>query len=75
MTLDEEQAAFTNYLASYKQFILWLGKEFPEVYLENCVSGGIRALETWISIRSIEKFAPMYNGTYAEKIIMSGDAS
>ncbi len=33
-----------------------------------------RALETWISIRSIEKFDPVYNGDFTEKIIVSGDS-
>lgn len=111
LTQDEDQAAFTKYVAGYRQFIARLGREFPQVYLENCASGGLRmslssldgfdsfwisdnhslytqlnifkntllrmpsrALETWISIRSIEKFDPVYNDTWGEKIIMSGDA-
>ena len=109
---DNDQAALRKYMEGCRAFVRQLGEEFPQVYLENCASGGLRmslsslegfdsfwisdnhslytqleifkntllrmpsrALETWISIRSIEKFDPVYDGDCAEKIIMSGDAS
>jgi len=112
LTYDNGQTALRRYMDGYQSFVEQLGVRFPQVYLENCASGGLRmnlsslqgydsfwisdnhslytqleifkntlirmpsrALETWISIRSIEKFDPVYNGDYAEKILMSGDAS
>lgn len=112
LTYDSDQDALRKYMEGYREFVRRLGQDFPQVYLENCASGGLRmnlsslegfdsfwisdnhslytqldifkntlirmpsrALETWISIRSIEKFDPVYNGDYTEKIIMSGDAS
>lgn len=112
LTYDNDQTAMRKYMEGYQTFINRLGAEFPQVYLLNCASGGMRmslsslqgfdsfwisdnhslytqlevfkntlirmpsrALETWISIRSIEKFKPVYGGDYTEKIIMSGDAS
>ena len=110
-TDDPRQKAFSGYMAGYRSFVARLAGEFPQVYLENCASGGLRmslsslegfdsfwisdnhslytqleifkntlirmpsrALETWISIRSLEDFGPVYNGDTTEKIIMSGDA-
>lgn len=112
LNYDTHQDALRKYMEGYQIFVEQLGKRFPQVYLENCASGGLRmnlsslkgfdsfwisdnhslytqleifkntlirmpsrALETWISIRSIEKFDPVYNGDFAEKILMSGDAS
>ena len=112
LTNDPQGKAFADYMAGYRGFIARIGREFPQVYLENCASGGLRmslsslqgfdsfwisdnhslytqleifkntlirmparALETWISIRSLENFGPVYNGDTTEKIIMSGDAA
>ena len=111
LTDDPQKMAFSGYMAGYRAFVARLGREFPQVYLENCASGGMRmslsslegfdsfwisdnhslytqleifkntlirmpsrALETWISIRSLEQFGPVYNGDTTEKILMSGDA-
>ena len=111
LTDDPQRMAFFGYMAGYRAFVARLGREFPQVYLENCASGGLRmslsslegfdsfwisdnhslytqleifkntlirmpsrALETWISIRSLENFGPVYDGDTTEKIIMSGDA-
>ena len=112
LTYDEDQSAFRNYTEGYRMFTRQLGERFPEVYLENCASGGLRmslsslegfdsfwisdnhslytqleifkntllrmpsrALETWLSLRSLEHFTPVYGGGEAEMILSSGDAS
>ena len=112
LTDDENQKAFLDYAEGYRLFSRQLGERFPELYLENCASGGLRmslssleccdsfwisdnhslyaqleifkntllrmpsrALETWLSLRSLEQFTPVYGGGEGEKILASGDAS
>ncbi len=113
ITFDSDRRSFLGYFEGYNAFIKRIGKEFPEVYLENCASGGLRmslaslngfdsfwmsdnhslytqldifkntmlrmpsrALERWITIRSLENFEPVYPiGSKVEKILVSGDAA
>ncbi len=39
---DRDRSAFTKYFAGYRAFLARLRREHPEIYLENCASGGSR---------------------------------
>ena len=45
-----------------------------EVFKNTLVRMPSRALETWITIQSLENFRPVYDGDFTEKILASGDA-
>lgn len=55
LTYDRKGRAFSEYFKGYKQFIARLNKEFPEVYLENCASGGER-----MTIASLDGFGSFW---------------
>lgn len=111
LTFDPTKHSFIEYFRGYKAFLDRIRAEHPEIYLENCASGGLRmslaslegfdsfwisdnhslytqlevfkntlirmpsrALETWLTVASIENFTPTYDGAPAEKIISSGNA-
>lgn len=111
ITFDSDKKSFLGYFKGYNELIKRIGREFPEVYLENCASGGLRmslasltgfdsfwmsdnhslytqldifrntmlrmpsrALERWITIRSLENFEPVYPIGKTEKILVSGDS-
>ena len=42
MTFDPENVAFINYYKGYNTFIADLRQRYPDVYFENCASGGQR---------------------------------
>ncbi|MBE6590386.1 MAG: alpha-galactosidase, partial [Ruminococcaceae bacterium] len=42
MTYDRRGEAFIPYFRGYKKFVAAIRKEFPDIYLENCASGGER---------------------------------
>ncbi len=42
MTYDRQGHAFREYFSGYRKFIKRINEEFPNVYLENCASGGER---------------------------------
>ena len=111
LNYDPDSLSFNKYFIGYRSFINDIRERYPEIYLENCASGGMRmalsnlegfdsfwmsddhslynqleifknamlrmpsnALETWITVRSLENFEPVYGGGSCEKILMSGDA-
>lgn len=111
LTYDASNHSFIEFFDGYHKFLDRIATEHPEIYLENCASGGLRmslaslegfnsfwisdnhslytqlevfkntllrmpsrALETWLTVASIEDFAPTYDGKPAEKIISSGNA-
>lgn len=111
LTYDKNNHAFIEFFEGYHEFLDRIAAEHPEIYLENCASGGLRmslaslegfdsfwisdnhslytqleifkntvirmpsrALETWLTVASVEDFTPTYDGKYAEKIISSGNA-
>ena len=111
LTYDPERRSFNSYFKGYRDFISSIRERYPNIYLENCASGGMRmalsslegfdsfwmsddhslynqleifksamirmpsnALETWMTVRSLEQFEPVYGGGISEKILMSGDA-
>ena len=45
-----------------------------EVFKDTLLRMPSRALETWVTIQSLENFRPVYNGDSTEKILVSGDA-
>jgi len=46
-----------------------------EIFKGTLVRMPSRALERWITIRSLENFEPLYGGGVTEKILVSGDAA
>lgn len=42
ITFDNTGAAFTDYFKGYRKFIQRLHDEFPNLYISNCASGGMR---------------------------------
>ena len=42
ITFDPTSRAFIDYFRGYREFIGRIGREHPEVYLQNCASGGLR---------------------------------
>ena len=111
LTYDASNHSFIEFFEGYHAFLDRIAAEHPEIYLENCASGGLRmslvslegfdsfwisdnhslytqlevfkntlirmpsrALETWLTLASIENFTPTYDGKPAEKIISSGNA-
>lgn len=112
ISYDSTNRSFIDYFKGYNGFIKRLNVEFPDLYLENCASGGLRmalaslsgfdsfwisdnhslytqleifkqsiirlpsrALEKWLTLRSLECFTPVYGGGECEKILSSGDAA
>ena len=112
ITFDSAHHSFLEYFRGYNGFIARIRKEHPEIYLQNCASGGLRlalttlfgfdsfwisdnhsmytqleifksalrrlpsrALEKWMTIRSLAPFTPVYGGGECEKILSSGDAA
>ena len=112
ITFDSAHRSFLDYFKGYNGFIARIRKEHPEIYLQNCASGGLRlalatlfgfdsfwisdnhsmytqleifksalrrlpsrALEKWMTIRSLTPFTPVYGGGECEKILSSGDAA
>ena len=106
LSYDRLNHSFIEYFEGYNKFLDRIAKEHPEIYLENCASGGLRmslaslegfdsfwisdnhslytqlevfkntlirmpsrALETWLTVASIENFTPTYDGKPSEKII------
>ena len=45
-----------------------------EVFKNTILRMPPRALETWITIQSLQNFRPVYDGDFTEKILVSGDA-
>ncbi len=41
-TYDRDRTAFIDYFRGYEYFIGKIYSEFPEIYIENCASGGMR---------------------------------
>lgn len=111
LTYDSEGLSFVKFFKGYRDFISSIRERYPDIYLENCASGGMRmamsslegfdsfwmsddhslynqleifknavvrmpsnSLETWLAIRSLESFEPVYGGGVGEKILMPGDA-
>lgn len=111
LTYDSEGLSFVKFFKGYRDFISSIRERYPDIYIENCASGGMRmalaslegfdsfwmsddhslynqleifknavvrmpsnSLETWLTIRSLESFEPVYGGGVGEKILMSGDA-
>ncbi len=110
LSYDSSGRSFIDYFKGYYEFIHRINRERPQVYLENCASGGLRmslasldgfdsfwmsdnhslnmqlevfkntlirmpsrALETWLTISTLENFTPTYEGTPTEKILSSGN--
>ncbi len=110
LTYDSTNHSFIEYFKGYHEFLHRINREHPEVYLENCASGGLRmslaslegfdsfwisdnhslytqleifkntlirmpsrALETWLTISSLEGFTPVYGKECGEKILASGN--
>jgi len=55
MTYDRKGCAFIEYFKGYRKFIDRLNEEFPNVYLENCASGGER-----MTIASLKGFGSFW---------------
>ncbi len=55
MTYDRKGCAFSEYFRGYRKFIDRLSEEFPNVYLENCASGGER-----MSITNLKGFGSFW---------------
>lgn len=41
-TFDNDRTAFVDYFRGYEYFIGRIYEEFPDIYIENCASGGMR---------------------------------
>ena len=54
LTNDKTNRAFIDYFKGYRQFINNIRKEFPDIYLENCASGGMRL--SLASLRGFDSF-------------------
>ena len=42
LTYDPERLSFLNYFKGYRKFISDIRERFPNIYLQNCASGGLR---------------------------------
>ena len=69
---DPHNSAFIKFFAGYREFLKMIRDEFPDIYLENCASGGMRMNLTeykhfnsfWISDNhSLEAQLKIYAGT------------
>lgn len=112
LEFDVYYSGFTSYFEGYVRFIKDLHRRFPDLYTENCASGGMRMtlrdgmlydsfwlsdnqcpyygveifknsllrlapqwIESWLSIASARKIAPVYASyEQSDKIIACGDA-
>ena len=54
LTNDKKNRAFIDYFKGYRSFIKNIRKEFPDIYLENCASGGMRL--SLASLRDFDSF-------------------
>lgn len=54
LTNDKTNRAFIDYFKGYREFIKNIRREFPDIYLENCASGGMRM--SLSSLRDFDSF-------------------
>lgn len=59
LTFDKYKSAFTKYFKGYRNFIQRLKNAFPNVYFENCCSGGERM--NLCNIKDFDSFWPTDN--------------
>lgn len=68
MTYDRTGRAFSEYFKGYRAFIDRLNAEFPDLYLENCASGGERM--TIANLRGFGSFWPSDNHSVYKQVEM-----
>ncbi len=51
LSYDKDDRAFIDYYKGYRSFIRRIKEEFPDIYLENCASGGMR-----MALKNLEGF-------------------
>jgi alpha-galactosidase len=65
---DRASRAFTDWFEGYRKFIIRLNEEFPNVYLENCASGGERL--TIANLEGFDSFWPSDNHSIYKQVEM-----
>ena len=66
ITFDRSRHAFLDYFKGYREVIDRLGREFPNLYLENCASGGLRMALT--NLRGFDSFWVSDNHSMYEEL-------